>query len=118
MWKISIYCNALVLLLFWVLAQVFITPIENLLVRYAETKLELPILTDFAIQMSTPSLAIPIIWAILSFIIGRHISGQSGGDCHAWVSLHTSITLCLGLMMLIFFSLAAILPLLKIGAML
>lgn len=116
MWKISIYCNALVLLLFWILGQVVITPIENLLVRYAETKLELPILTDFAIQMSTPSLAIPIIWAILSVIIGRRISGQSDGNCHSWVSLHTSITLCLGLIMLIFFSLAAILPILKIGA--
>jgi len=116
MWKTGLCCNVLILLLFWILGQIAITPIENLMIRYAETGVDLPILTDFAIQMDMPSLAIPLLWAILTVVFARRISDQASETRQAWLSLHISMTLCLGLITLIFFSLAATLPVLKIGS--
>jgi hypothetical protein len=116
MWKITLFFNLVVLVLFWLLAQVVITPIHNLLVQYAETGVDLPILTDFAIRMRTPSMLIPIAWAILTLVAGRQMRGRTAEIRQDRLSAHSSITLCIGLCTLIFFALAAILPILKIGA--
>ena len=116
MWKITLFFNIVVLVLFWILSQVAITPIHNLLVQYAETGVDLPILTDFAIQLRTPSLIIPLAWVVLTLVVGRRMRNQAVDVRQEWLSAHTSITLCLGLATLIFFALAAILPILKISA--
>jgi hypothetical protein len=44
------------------------------------------------------------------------MQNQTTDTRQEWISAHTSMTLCIGLITLVFFSLAAILPLLKIGS--
>lgn len=118
MWKLTLGCNVLVLALFWLLSQVAITPAHNLLVQYTETGVALPIVTDVAIQVRSLTAALPLIWAIITLIIGRHLQHHAAEKRHEWLAAHTSTTLCLGLLLLLFFSLAGILPVLKIGSVL
>ncbi len=115
MWKVSLFCNILILSLLWLLSQVVITPVHNLFFQYAETGMALPILTDFAIQLRSPSAAIPLTWIVFTFFYGRWMKNQTADKRNEWLSFHTSLTLCIGLLVLLFFSLAGILPILKIG---
>jgi len=117
MWRITLFFNVLVLALFWVLSQVAITPAHNLLVQYAETGADLPLLTDFAIRARSASAFVPFAWAVLTFFLGRHIQAQAETKRSEWLSLHLSLSLILGLAILLFFALAGILPILKIGAL-
>lgn len=117
MWQITLLVNILSLVLLWILSQVAITPAHNLLVQYGEAGVALPILTDLAIQNRSLSAAVPVIWAIITVIMGRRMQVQIESRRNDWLSLHTSLTLCLGLAVLLFFALAGILPVLKIGAM-
>ena len=118
MWKLTLCANALILGLFWLVAQVAITPAHNLLVRYAETGAALPILTDVAISLRMPSLAVPALWAVLTLVVGIRMKARAENARCQWLGLHTSISVVLGLVVLFFFALAGILPLLKIGAVL
>lgn len=116
MQKITLAGNVLVLFMFWLVAQVAITPAHNLLVRYAETGADLPILTSLAIQIRMFSAAVPIAWGVITFLIGWRMKKQAEITQNKLVSLHSTLTLFIGLVILFFFSLAGILPVLKIGA--
>lgn len=116
MWKVTLCLNVMVLTLFWILCQVAITPAHNLLVIYSETISELPILTDVAIQSRSGTVFIPFVWAILTIILGRQLRSLTEAKRNEWISLHLSVSLSLGLVMLCFFTLAGLLPVLKIGA--
>jgi hypothetical protein len=115
MWKITLCCNVLILILLWLLSMVIITPAYNHLVQYAETQMALPILTDYAIQLRYLIGIIPLSWAVLSIVYGKWLSKQADGKLGQCLVAHTSITLVIGFAMLVIFSLAAILPILKIG---
>lgn len=114
--KIIVTVNVLVLFMFWLLAQVAVTPAHNLLVQYAETGVALPILTDFAIQARSLSAGIPLTWAIITIIFRKRICGEDQSTRSNLLALHSSVSLLLGLVILFFFALAGILPVLKIGA--
>jgi hypothetical protein len=116
MWKITLCLNVVALFLLWLLAQVVITPINNLFVQYAETKIAIPILTDFAIQHASLTAAIPIGWGIITLFYGWQMRKMEKQKRNEYLSLHSSATLCAGLLVILFFSLAAILPILKIGS--
>lgn len=116
MWKITLCCNIFILSLFWLLSQVAITPAHSLLVQYAKTGAALPVLTGAAIQFRSPSAAIPIIWAILTIFMGVFLKNKNETKRNEWLSFHTSLTGCIGLLLFFFYSLAGILPLLKISA--
>lgn len=115
-WKFTLCGNILILAMLWLLSLVAITPTYNHLVQYAESSQSLPILTDFAIQVRSFTGIIPLIWAVLTIFFGKWASRQPENKRCEYLVMHTSLTLCLGLAMLIFFSLAGILPVLKIGA--
>jgi uncharacterized membrane protein (Fun14 family) len=115
MWKITLYSNILILTLFWLLSMVVITPAYNHLVQYAETQMALPIITDYAIQVRYLIGIIPLSWAILTMFYGKWLSKQADSKLGQCLVAHTSVTLVIGLAMLVTFSLAAILPILKIG---
>ncbi len=116
MWILVLVCNILILILFWLLSWVVISPANNLLVQYANAEqIALPIFTDFAIQLQSYAASIPLIWAIITCIFGLKISGQKENKRNTWLLAHTSFTLCIGLSLFLFFLLSGILPILRIG---
>jgi hypothetical protein len=116
MWKITLCCNILILTLLWLLSLVAITPAYNHLVQYAETSQALPILTDFAIRVRLPAIVIPLSWAGFTFALAKRMQRLLDNKRHEYLMAHISVTLGVGLAMLLFFSLAGILPILKFGA--
>jgi len=116
MWKLTLCFNVFVLILFWLLSQVAITPVHNLLVRYAETGTALPILTDFAIRLRGWSQLIPWFWIAFTLTLAFRIKNRAETIRNEWLCFHTSLSVCIGLLLLFFFGLAGILPALKIGA--
>ncbi|WP_321492843.1 hypothetical protein [uncultured Desulfobacter sp.] len=116
MWKLTVCCNVFVLLLFWLVSQVAIAPAHNLLVRYAETDAALPIFTYLAIRLRGWSQLVPWVWTALTLILAFRLKGRDEIIRKEWIMLHTSLSVFLGLVLLFFFGLAGILPVLKIGA--
>jgi len=114
MWKLTLCCNILILAIFWLISLVVITPSYNHLVRYADHNLALPIITDFAIRIRLLIAVIPLSWAGFSFLLGKHMQHQTDTKRGEYLMAHTSVTLCVGLAMLLFFSLASIVPILRI----
>ncbi len=113
MWKINLCTNILVLLLLWLLSQVAVTPSHNLLVQYAEAGVSLPILTDFAFRIQRLTAIIPLLWIVFTFILGSKLQKQTAEKRNGWLSLHSSVSLCIGFLLVIFFSIAGILPFIK-----
>jgi hypothetical protein len=103
-------------LLLWLISQVVVTPSHNLLVQYAESGVALPILTDFAFRVQRLSTIIPLLWIVLTFILGCRLRNQTAAKRNDWLSLHSSVSLCIGLLLVLFFSIAGILPFLKFSA--
>jgi len=93
--------------------MVAITPANNLLVEFSEFKMDLPLLTYYAIQLHTLTFIIPLSWIVITIIIGKRMVKLNEMTRTEWLSAHTSITLVVGLSLLLFFSLAGILPILK-----
>ncbi len=116
MWKITVCCNIIILSLLWLLSLVAITPAHNLLILYGDAEPALPVLTDLAIRLRSMTVAIPLAWAFFTFLGIRRMQRQTGDKKLEWILLHTSISLCIGLGMFLFFLLAGILPILKIGS--
>jgi hypothetical protein len=116
MWKITLCCNIFILSLLWLLAQVAIIPANSFLVQYTETMMALPILTDFTIRVRSLTGAIPIIWAIFTLLLGWQMRKQTTQRRNECLLTHTSVTVCIGLVLVLFFSLAGLLPILRIGS--
>ena len=119
MWKLTLVFNIFILFLFWLLSWVAITPAYNLLVQYGDAyQVALPIFTDLAIQFRSYTALIPLAWVIVTFVLGTKMSAQDEGRRNEWLLAHTSLTLCIGLSLFLFYLLSGILPILKIGAVL
>lgn len=116
MWKVTLFCNIILLALLWFLSYVIITPVYNHLVQYSEAAMDVPILTGFAMKIQDISGIIPLIWLFFTIIFGKILSSQSENKRNEWIATHTSLTLCLGFTILLFFTVATILPILLIGA--
>ena len=116
MWKIALVCNVLIMALIWMLAMVAITPAHNLLLVYAEGDLALPLLTDYAIQARSMSGLVPATWAILAIPYWKWLGRQSDAKRSEGLIAHAAVSLLLGFALLLIFTLAGILPILKIGA--
>lgn len=116
MWKIALVCNVLILALLWMLAMVVITPAHNLLVVYAEKDFALPLLTDYAIQARALSGLAPASWAILTIPFWKWMGRQNDAKRIEGLIAHGAVSLLLGFALLFIFTLAGILPILKIGA--
>jgi hypothetical protein len=73
-------------------------------------------LADFAIQLRRYAVFIPLTWAAITFNLGRKMSRQKKDKRNEWLLAHTSLTLCIGLLLFFFYLLSGILPILKIGS--
>lgn len=116
MWKITLACNVLMLVLFWMLAMMAIAPAHNQLVVYAETDLALPMLTDFAIRTRFLSGFVPVTWALLAIPVGRWLGKQNDSKRIEGLMAHVVASIVVGLVLLFMYGLAGVLPVLKIGA--
>ena len=116
MWKAILLGNVLVVCLLWLLAMVAITPAHNLMLVYAQQQVDLPILTDLAFQVRGLSAAIPIGWALLTLRMAWAIRESAPGQRQEGLLMHAVSSWVVGLLLLLFFGLAGILPILKIGA--
>lgn len=113
--KLVLILDVLILALFWLLSLVVIAPSHNLLVVYAETSLDLPRLTDQAIAARFMISAIPLAWAIVTVAYGQWLAGKPEHTRVVGLVAHAMVSVLLGLVMLITYSLAGILAMLKIG---
>ena len=113
MWRFTLFFNVLITTLLWLVSMVTITPAYNLLVQNTVTKAVLPILTDYAFTMRYYMLAIPITWAVFTLFYGKWIKDHAHEIRNERVLIHATVSLVLGLLLLLFFSLAGILPFLK-----
>ena len=117
MWKIIIAVNALVMFLFWAAGELAIAIAYNHFVQYPEAcgVIVLPLITSIALSTRKFSVALPIAWSLVSFFYYKFIRQKIPAERNEYLLIFTSITVCIGFSMLIFFGLAGILPYLKIG---
>lgn len=120
MWRVTIIINCLILFLFWVAGFVATAPAFNHFVQYTEVfgKLPLPILTDAVFTVRMSSLIVPGCWLLGSFGYLFWIRQMDEERRRDQVSLHTSLTILVGLLFFVIFLTAGVLPYLKIGALL
>lgn len=112
---ITLGFNVLILVLFWLLSFVVISPVHNLFFQYAESNQALPILTGIAMQVRLLAGIVPLGWAVITIVLWKRLSNRSEARHNSFTIAHTSVTLLLGLALLLFFSIAGILPFLKIS---
>lgn len=116
MWIFTLVSNTLILTMLWLLSEVAVTPAYNLAFEYAEAEMALPILTEWAFEIRPLIRLLPIVWAIITIVWGQRIYKKAKGERAECLAAHTSATICLGLVQLVFFATAGILPVLKFGA--
>ena len=119
MWRITLIVNALILFGFWLTGAIAISPAFNRFVLYTDGKpvFQLPLLTATVCEIRFSSIIMPVIWLIVSLCFMIWLDGKNETDRTKWVQLHTSVSIFCGLIILIVFSLAGVLPFLLIGAL-
>ncbi|SHJ52023.1 hypothetical protein SAMN02745165_02579 [Malonomonas rubra DSM 5091] len=116
MWKLTIIANSFLMLLFWVFAALLAEPAYNHFVQYADADLpQLPALTQYVLTARPLSLLLPALWAMGSVSLLVRLREKEPGQRREWVQLHSSVTLIVGLLLLILSLTAGILPFLNIG---
>lgn len=115
MLQVILIFNVLIIFLFWIACLVIITPAYNHFIQYGAGGLLLPSLTQFAIDIRSFLLIIPILWAIFSLWVFKKIRGKKKEDQVESLLLFSMITIAAGLLLLIFFGISGILPYLMIG---
>ena len=116
MWKISLCCNLLVLVVLWLLAMVIMELPYNHLVQYSKVKQVLPSPTELCFQLRPFSVALPLLWIVFTILWGRRMVDLPRADRNEYLILHTSTTIFAGFGTVLFFALGAILPFLYIGS--
>ena len=118
MCKITIIANTFLMILFWIASELAISPAYNHFIQYPRggKTIILPLTTEIALYMSRFAVALPIVWAILSFFIYRFTRQKTTADRNEYLLVFTSITISVGFSTLIFFGLGGVLPFLRIGA--
>ncbi|MCD4719895.1 MAG: hypothetical protein K8S13_08545 [Desulfobacula sp.] len=116
MWKYFVFFNSVIIFLCWCIAVAVITPAYNHFVQYADLAMTLPWITKLAIDFKTLSIALPILWGLISWCIYRKYK-NSEVVIQSRVLLYFFITtVCIGLIAIIFYLVGGIQPFLKIGA--
>ncbi len=119
MWRITIISNALMMTAFWLLSVLGISKAYNRFVQYPEGggPVELPLLTEYAASLQFWLGALPLCWILLSALIWRRIVKDKLELQGETLLAFTASTLAIGLVMLLFFTLAGILPFQLIGGL-
>lgn len=108
-----IFINCLIITLAWFGCLVIVTPAFNHFVQYGAGVL--PQLTKTLVDFRFFFGLVPVLWVITGFLLNRKLSDRSLKDAMPPLLLFSVLTLAAGLLMLVVFGLAGILPYLKIG---
>ena len=108
--------NVVLMFLFWCACQLAVTPAYNQFVQYGDSGNVLPFFTQLVIDSRFFFLLIPILWIALSFKIHKIIQKKKMEAQIQALLLCSLVTISGGFLMIIFFTLAGILPYLKIGS--
>ena len=114
---VTLIINSLVVFLFWVAGFISISPAYNHFVQYAHVigKFSLPILTEAIFSVRLLSLIVPFSWLLGTLIFLPWLMNKEPARRSELVQLHTSLSLLVGLLLLVVLFTAGILPYLKIG---
>lgn len=117
MWKITVITNAFLMVLFWIASRIAIALAYSNFVEYPSNGdvIALPMITRLALAAFRFAVAIPMVWALVSFVIYKFTRKKTTADRNEILIAFTSVTIFLGFLMLVFFGLAGILPYLRIG---
>ncbi len=107
--------DVIIMFLFWLACMVTIAPAYNHFIQYGKTGSVLPLLTQLAIDTRFFLLCIPFFWIIISFWIYKRIRGSHKENQLQFVLFFTILSILTGLLMLILYGLAGVLPYLMIG---
>lgn len=116
MWKYLVFLNPVILVLCWCTAQVLITPAYNHFVQYADGPMSLPWITQQAVNLKYITIALPVIWGFVSFGIHTKHKQTNQSAQNRVILLFLMVTLCTGLVLIIFYLAAGIFPFLMINA--
>ena len=108
--------NVVIMFLFWCAGLIFVTPAYNHFVQYGNAGDVLPSFTQCIVDFRFFMFLIPMLWIFLSFKVQKKIQNKKSGEQIKILLLFSLTTLSGGLMMIIIFALAGILPYLKIGS--
>jgi hypothetical protein len=117
MWKITIALNAVIMILFFLASELAIALAYNHFIQYPETdgSIALPLVTEVVLDLRKAIIVVPIVWAVFSYFLYRVIGRKAVDDRNDYLLAFSLITIAVGLLMLLFFGLAGILPYHKIG---
>jgi len=112
MWRITIIADVLMMVLFWLASLLSVAIAYNRFVQYPPTKapMALPLPTELALSSQLWAGLIPLAWIIISFIIWKKVKDKEPESRSEYLLAFTSVTLVVGIVMLIFFALAGMLP--------
>ena len=106
----TVILNILILFCLWSLGIISLLPALNLFYQYVGSSPDfpLPILTEIVFRFRFHSFSIPVLWLLISlyFILTKKNDAE-------FIQIHTSITVLIGLVILIVFITAAVLPFVK-----
>lgn len=106
--------NIILMFLFWLVGIVAITPAYNHFIQYGDGK-GLPILTQFAIDIRFYAVCLPILWVFISNSIFKITQAKQKEHQIEILMFFILLSLTIGILMILFFGIAGILPYLKIG---
>lgn len=119
MWRINIIVNNFILFGCYLIGAVAVTPAYNHFVQYADgvSPENLPVLTATICSIRFSGIIIPVLWLMFSLIFMIRLKNRQGPVLNQWVQLHTSVSILSGIIIVFVYSLAGILPFLKIGGL-
>jgi hypothetical protein len=117
MWRITVIANAVMMGLFWLASLLSVAIVNNRFVQYspADRSMALPLLTDLALSTQLWAGLLPLAWIILSFTIWKKVKDKGPETRSEYLLAFTMTTIVVGMVMLICFALAGMLPFLYIG---
>jgi hypothetical protein len=112
MWRVTIIANALMMVLFWLASLLSVAIAHNRFIQYPPTKtpMALPVPTELALSTQLWMGLLPLAWIILSFIIWKKVKYKRPELRSEYLLAFTSVTIVVGIAILIFFALSGMLP--------
>ena len=116
MWRLTIVVNNLLMVIFWVLSLLLVAFAHNRFVQYPTGEVSLPIPTEIALSCQTWLGLISLLWIGVSAWVWKKVEALQPDLRNEYLLTYTMLTICVGLLQVVLFGLAGILPFLLIGA--
>jgi hypothetical protein len=113
MWRIPLILNTVLMWVFTVTAGVPMAILDNYYVQYPdEGGKPPPVFSAIALEIPWLLLAIPLVWTIALFVLLKQFHHRPPSA--EFMNLHLSLSLFVGLSMLLFFVLAGVMPFIEL----